>query len=115
MNSNQHEKITRNCSDKWNRKFQPGDTRVQAWQKLGPGHIVHLLENAAFDARFDARELLQHLARLPWRIGATVHRGGHGDARGVDRTPHVTLSVTGRSYHLRCKELPALHVVQITT
>lgn len=114
MSQPQHEQIIRNCSDKWSRQYQPGTTTVRTWQKLGPEHVIHLLENAAVGARADANALLRQLARSPWRIGATVHAGGTGDGRGVDPNPHVTVSVAGRSYHLGCKEQPGLHVISVT-
>ncbi|MFD0739826.1 hypothetical protein ACFQZQ_11085 [Lysobacter koreensis] len=114
MHSNQREQAIRNCSHKWSRQYQPGDTRVRSWQKLGPEHVIHLLETATAGARTDANALLRQLARSPWRIGATVHAGGNGDARGVDAQPHLTVAVAGRSYHLRCKEQPGLHVIGVT-
>lgn len=115
MHANQREQIIRNCSDKWRGQYQPDGRAVRVWQKLGPAHIVDLLENAAASARIDARALLRRMATGPWRIGATVHRGGHGaGARGADPTPHITVSVVGGSHHLRCREQPGLHVVQVT-
>lgn len=138
MSQHQHEKIIRNCSNKWSRQYQPGTTTVRTWQKLGPEHVIHLLENTAHGARADANALLRQLARSPWRIGAVqpsraalgrssarepmaherasspMHAGGKGDERGVDPNPHVTVSVAGRSYHLGCKEQPGLHVISVT-
>lgn len=115
MHANQREQILRNCSDKWRGQYQPDGQTIRVWQKLGPAHVVALLEQAAIPARTEARVLLRRMAMGPWRIGATVHRGGHGEAaRGVDPRPHITLSVAGRSHHLRCLERGGLHVVQIT-
>jgi len=48
-------------------------------------------------------------------IGATVHAGGIGNAtRAADSVPHVTLSIAGRGYHLRCRERQGLRVFEIT-
>ena len=80
MHANQREQILRNCSDKWRGQYQPAGQTIRVWQKLGPAHVVALLEQAAIPARTEARVLLRRMAMGPWRIGATVHRGGHGDA-----------------------------------
>lgn len=115
MHANQREQILRNCSDKWRGQYQPDGRAVRVWQKLGPAHVVALLEDAAIAARADARLLLRKMAMGPWRIGATVHSGGFGDAtRGADPRPHITVQVAGRSHHLRCLDRGSLHVVQIT-
>lgn len=111
MHSNQRDQVIRNCGSKWSRQAQPGTTTARAWQKLGPEHVVHLLETAAAPARAEANALLRQLARQPWRIGATARTG---NARGVDPGPDVTVVVGARSYHLRCKEKPDLHVLSIT-
>jgi hypothetical protein len=47
-------------------------------------------------------------------LRATAHEGGTGNARGVDNNLHITLKVGSISYHLRCKEAPALHIIHIT-
>lgn len=115
MNGQSKERAVRNCNSGWQGQYQPGDGAIRVWQKLGPDHIIRLLEHAAADARPAANALLRDLARLPWRIGATVHNGGRGDeTRRADPRPHVTLSVGGRGYHLVCREQPVLHVMQVT-
>ena len=116
MNGQMKERIVRNCSRQGQDQPRTGDTGARVWQKLEPEHIIRLLECAAADARSEAGALLRDLSRLPWRIGATIHGGGRGDAvRGADPRPHVTLTVAGRGYHLVCREQPVLHVVQVTT
>lgn len=113
MTHNQHQAIIRNCSEKWSRQHQV-DTRVQACQKLGPDHVIALLENAAFETRSQARELSRQLAQQPWRVDGTVHSGSPEGASSAVDDSYIALSVSGRRYHLRCKQLPVLHVVQIT-
>lgn len=115
MNGQLREKVIRNCSDKWSRQYQPDGLGVRVWQKLGPEHVIKLLEDAAAPARAEANALLRQLASAPWRISATVHSGGKGDAtRAADPNAHITVSVGGRGYHLRCREQPGLHVIAIT-
>jgi len=109
------EKVIANCSAQWQGQYQPGLVNLRVWQKLDPELVVDLLANATFNARHNARTLVAQMQERPWRILATVHSGGKGDeARGVDNNPHVTLMVNGTKYHLRCKESPRLHVVEIT-
>lgn len=112
MNTNQHDKIIRNCSDKWSQQSATGP--VQSWQKLGSGHITALLEGAANAARADARDLLQQLSRLPWRVDGDVQSGSPDGAESAADDSYIALLVAGRRYHLHCNELPVLHVVQIT-
>lgn len=109
------EDVLANAHSKWQGQYQPGSVDLRVWQKLGPELVVDLLAGAAFGARHHARKLIADMQQHPWRILATVHEGGIGDAqRGVDSAPHVTLQVNGRKFHLRCKESPTLHVVDIT-
>ncbi|MFT4256671.1 MAG: hypothetical protein QM599_06925 [Pseudoxanthomonas sp.] len=109
------EEVLANAHRNWQGQYQPGSVDRRVWQKLGPELIVDLLAGAGFHARHDARKLVAGMQQSPWRILATVHEGGTGDAqRGSDAAPHVTLQVGGRKYHLRCKESPSLHVVEIT-
>ena len=109
------EDVVANAHRKWQGQYQPGSVDLRVWQKLGPELIVDLLAGAASGARHTARKLVADMQQHPWRILSTVHEGGHGDAqRGVDSAPHVTLQVNGRKFHLRCRESPALHIVEIT-
>ncbi len=109
------EQVIANCSAQWQGQYQPGAIDLRVWQKLGPDLVVDLLAGAAYGARHDARQLIGQMQQRPWRILATAHTGGKGDAaRGADSVPHVTLQVGGVKYHLRCKETPRLHVVEIT-
>ncbi|MFC5473584.1 hypothetical protein [Paraherbaspirillum soli] len=95
-------------------QYQSDATDVRNYVKLKPAEIIDLLDNAAFTARAQARNLLQLMRVQLWLPSAAPHAGGTGDARGVDNNLHITLKVGNRSYHLRCKELPSLHVIQIT-
>lgn len=109
------EDVIANAHRKWQGQYQPGSVDLRVWQKLGPELIVDLLEGASFQARHGARKLVNDMQLHPWRILSTVHEGGTGDAqRGVDNAPHVTLQVNNRTFHLRCKESPVLHIVDIT-
>ena len=74
----------------------PGYTHLQRAQPVLAAHhllaYVEMLDRDGLDPEIER-------ARLP---------------RGVDPRPHITLSVAGRSHHLRCLERGGLHVVQIT-
>ncbi|MGB7193534.1 MAG: hypothetical protein WBD81_08755 [Collimonas pratensis] len=102
--------------EKYSRKHQYQDkaTDVRNYVKLTPADIVDLLDTASAAARAPARRLLQLMQGRPWLPSATAHEGGTGDQRGVDNNLHITLKVGNTSYHLRCKEQPGLHVIQIT-
>jgi hypothetical protein len=102
--------------EKYSRKFQYQDkaTDVRNFVKLTPADIVDLLDTPAAAARSTARNLLQLMQGRPWLPSATAHEGGIGDQRGVDNNLHITLKVGNTSYHLRCKEHPTLHIIQIT-
>ncbi|MEO6919027.1 MAG: hypothetical protein ABI171_08460 [Collimonas sp.] len=115
------QKILKQCyskrfDEKYSRKHQYQDkaTDVRNYVKLTPADIVDLLDTPSAAARAPARRLLQLMQGQPWLPSATAHEGGTGDQRGVDNNLHITLKVGNTSYHLRCKELPGLHVTQIT-
>ena len=109
------QKILSKAHPLWRGQFQSKTTTERVWQKLTPSTIVDLLENAIATQRSEARRLLQLMQSNVWRLTAAPHEGGAGEERGPDTNLHVTLSVGGRSYHLGCKEKPALHIVRITS
>jgi hypothetical protein len=104
----------RMCHGKHRGQYQSDTTTEQVWQKLTPEMVLMLLEEAAYAARYQAKALLDLMENHVWLITAAPHEGGTGDQRGVDTNLHITVRVAGLSYHLRCKELPSLHIVQIT-
>jgi hypothetical protein len=70
----------------------PGGTPITEKQ------VVDLLaERTSPGAQSGARDLLQEMARGQWTVTAAVHPGGFGG----DVTPHVTVEVRRRQYHLR--------------
>ena len=109
------DELVANFHRNWQSQYQPGSIDRRVWQKLGPGQIIELLAGAAHPARHAARSLVSQMQAHPWRILATIHEGGYGDAQRVaDPAPHITLQVNGRKVHLRCREAPSLHIVEIT-
>jgi hypothetical protein len=114
MDAASTERRLRMCHGKHRGQYQSDTITERVWQKLSPVMILMLLENAAQAARYQAKALLGLMENHTWRITAAPHEGGTGDQRGVDTNLHITVRVAGQSYHLRCKELPALHIVQIT-
>lgn len=103
------DKAIANCSSQSRGEYQQKLASLRSWQKLGPEHVVGLLEDAAMPARPQARALAGLLEQMAWRVMATVRSGDKGD-----ETPCVMLEVAGRKYQLRCKETPELHVTEIT-
>jgi hypothetical protein len=114
MDAKRAQRILGNCHPLWWGQFQEDDTQRRVWAKLRPEQIIDQLDNCAYTANFMAREVLGLMETRIWRLRATVHAGGTGDARGVDDSPHISLQVGTTSYHLRCKEMPSLHIIQIT-
>jgi len=87
---------------------------VCSWNRIRPEHVVDLLDNAASDARRDARELATMLSRFAWRI-----RSGSASAQGngnriVNNVREITVSVAGRNFQLHCTETPSLKLERIT-
>lgn len=109
------QKILSKAHPLWHGQFQEKTTTQRVWQKFTPAMVVDLLENVVATERAEARRLLQLMQSNVWRLTAAPHEGGTGDERGVDKNLHVTLSVSGHSYHLGCKEKPALHIIRITS
>lgn len=121
MDAATKQKILKQCyskrfDEKYSRRHQYQDkaTDVRNYVKLTPADIIDLLDTASAAARAPARRLLQLMQGWPWLPSATAHEGGIGDQRGVDNNLHITLKVGNKSYHLRCKEQPGLHIIQIT-
>jgi hypothetical protein len=114
MDAKRTQRILGQCHPLWWGQYQEDDPNRRVWAKLNPELMIDLLDNCAYSARFEAREVLDLMESHVWRIGATAHEGGTGDARGTDDNLHITLRVGHISYHLRCKEAPALHIIQIT-
>jgi hypothetical protein len=123
MDAKRTKRLLGNCHSKWWKQYPSGSTATttgsssKVWAKLTPESIIDLLDNCAFGAKFEARQILVRMeqdTQNPWQIRATAHFGGTGDARGGDDNLHITLKAGGISYHLRCKEAPRLHITQIT-
>ena len=114
MDAKRTQKILGQCHPMWWGQFQVDDPQRRVWAKLKPAQIVDLLDNCAYSANFVARQLITLMETRTWRLRATAHQGGTGDDRGVDKSLHITVQVGNVSYHLRCKETPSLHIVQIT-
>lgn len=90
------------------------DTRgVCAWNRIRPGHVVDLLDQAAPEARVDARRLAKLLAGFRWRIQAG-EQPGNGGNRIVSNVRDITLASCGRTFVLHCTENPSLRVERIT-
>jgi hypothetical protein len=117
MDAKREQRILDNCHPSWWKQYQGSSTTARLWAKLTPEIMIDLLSNCAYAANFQARQILQRMetANTPWLIRATAHQGGTGDnERGADENLHITLKAGGISYHLRCKESPRLHIIQIT-
>ena len=116
MDAKRNQAILDNCHRLWWGQYQEDAELRRVWVKLTPQTIIDLLEDCAFGARHAARQVLERMetSKVKWQIRATAHQGGTGDPRGVDDNLHITLSAGGIMYHLRCKEKPALHIIQIT-
>jgi|SRR5215217_72666 len=122
LHSHIKSQIAEKCSDKWRGQYQSDTMTERVWQKLDPEVTVQLIDDARNIPRYDlgrdvsASELLREMQACgEWRISAAPHEGGHGDSgRHADKNLHITIRVDGTSYHLRCKEEPTLHIIQIT-
>jgi hypothetical protein len=110
MDAKRTKRLLGNCHSKWWKQYPSSNTTSRVWAKLTPESIIDLLDNCAFGAKFEARQILVRMeqdTQNPWQIRATAQAGG-GD------NLHITLKAGGISYHLRCKEAPHLHITQIT-
>ncbi len=104
-------------------QWQPTVTTSRVWQKLTPELLVDLLADTSARAGFAAEgpstqylagQLLRDMRRTDWVIRAGPHEGGKHGSTSEDENLHITVKVGSTSYHLRCKEQPTLHIIQIT-
>jgi hypothetical protein len=116
MDAKRNQNILDNCHSLWWGQYQEDTQLRRVWAKLTPQTIIDLLDDCAANARHEARQVLERMetSKDKWHVRATAHKGGTGNARGVDDNLHITLRAGGIMYHLRCKEKPALHIIQIT-
>lgn len=87
---------------------------VCAWNRIRPEHVVDLLDNAASDARRDARDLATMLSRFAWRISSGSASAQGNSNRLVNNVREITVSVAGRNVQLHCTETPSLKLERIT-
>lgn len=116
MDAKRKQAILNNCDGKWWNQYQPDEPLRRVWAKLKPDVVIELLDKSSGAARHAAREVLARMETYKdkWQIRATAHHGGTGDTRGVDDSLHITLKAGGIKFHLRLKEKPSLHIIQIT-
>ena len=116
MDAKRNQAILNNCNKNWWNQYQQDDAMRRVWAKLKPQIIIDLLEKSSGNARHAARQVLERMEthKDQWQIRATAHQGGKGDERGTDDSLHITLRAGGIMFHLRLKEQPALHIIQIT-
>jgi hypothetical protein len=93
MDAKRTQRILKQCHEQWWGQYQEGSQARRVWVKLTPQQVLDLLDDCAYAAKHMARQVLM---------------------RGADRNLHITLQVGNISYHLRCKEAPVLHIIQIT-
>lgn len=86
---------------------------VCAWNRVRPEHVVDLLDQAAPEARADARRLARLLSGFRWRIHAGTTPGNAGN-RIVSNVRDITIAAVGRTFQLHCTENPSLRVERIT-
>lgn len=86
---------------------------VSGWNRIRPEHVVDLLDQAAPDARGDARNLAALLSRFAWRIQPTAQAQA-GNARLVNNVREIAITAGARSFQLHCTENPALKLERIT-
>ncbi|MFZ7094911.1 hypothetical protein ACOPJQ_12845 [Luteimonas dalianensis] len=90
------------------------DTReVCAWNRVRPEHIVDLLDQAAAEARGDARNLGKLLSQFSWRIHP-ADPAAAGGKRIVNNVRDITIAAVGRTFQLHCTESPSLRLERIT-
>jgi len=90
------------------------DTReVCAWNRVRPEHVVELLDQAAPEARGDARNLAKLLSGFNWRIHS-ADPAAAGGRRIVNNVRDITIATAGRTFQLHCTETPSLRLERIT-
>jgi hypothetical protein len=116
MDAKRNQVILNNCDkNRWN-QYQQDEPMKRVWAKLKPQLIIDLLDKSSGTARHASREVLLRMEthKDNWQIRVTAHQGGTGDARGADDNLHITLKAGGIKFHLRLKEKPSLHIIQVT-
>lgn len=89
------------------------DTRgVCAWNRVRPEHVVELLDQAAPEARADARRLARLLSEFRWRIHGG-EQAGAGGKRIVSNVREITIAAVGRTIQVQCTEQPSLRIERI--
>lgn len=91
-----------------------GTQNISGWNRIRPEHVVELLDNAASDARRDARDLATLLSRFAWRISSGSASAQGSSNRIVSNVREITVSVAGRNFQLHCTETPSLKLERIT-
>lgn len=84
-----------------------------SWNRVQPGHVLDLLDQAGPEARAEARSLARLLAGFRWRI----HHGSPPASAGnrlVRNAREIVVAAAGRTFHLHCIASPALRVERIT-
>jgi len=104
-------------------QYQPNSATARVWQKLTPERVVELLDDVSArppylpegaSTKYLASQLLRAMLRTEWTITAAPHQGGKHGSTSKDENLHITVRVGSTGYHLRCKEAPALHIIEIT-
>lgn len=104
-------------------QYQPNSTTARVWQKLTPERVVELLDEVSArpphqpdgpSTSYLAGQLLRDMQRSGWTIAAAPHQGGKHGSTSKDENLHITVRVGNTGYHLRCKEAPTLHIIELT-
>lgn len=122
-NAHIRQRIVSNYRGKRYSQYQPSSTTSRVWQKLTPERVVELLDDVSAvqphggegpSTKLMAGQLLRDMHRTEWVIKAAPHQGGRDGSTSKDDNLHITVKVGSTSYHLRCKEAPSLHIIEIT-
>lgn len=84
------------------------------WNRVHPGHVLDLLDQAGPEARAEARNLARLLAGFRWRIHGGSPPASAGN-RLVSNAREIVVAVAGRTFHLHCIASPSLRVERITS
>jgi hypothetical protein len=102
----------------YKKQFQEKLAHIRTWAKLDVDDMFYLLDTASTSAKSGVIEVRDLMKRRHWSATATLHRGGFGNARGIDYELHFNILFPGappstqrRHFHVRCKELPNDKVV----
>jgi len=88
-------------------------SEVCAWNRVRPEHVVDLLDQAAPEARGDARNLARLLSGFHWRIHP-ADPAAAGGRRIVNNVRDITVAAVGRTFQLHCTETPSLRLERIS-